>query len=171
MGEHGWWRKLAVALPRQGPSSLASIPRQAFFCLLFAAGGAFAQAVTVNVTPRAQDVKRGEAPQFTVAVRALEHARIVDIASRADLRERLVRPRVAAKDADDIPVRLSELGAYGEADYRVLEKGNTLSFSSDGLPLVLGGLAPGTYTVVFRYKPDWGSAQIVSNEVAFRVLP
>jgi hypothetical protein len=169
--EYRWWRKLAVALPRQGPSSLAFIPRRAFFCALFAAGGALAQAMSVSVAPAAQDVKRGELPRFTIEVRAAERVRIVDIASRADLRERLVRPRVAGRDTDDIPVRLSDLGPYGDGDYLVLEKGNTLTFSSDGLPLVLDRLAPGSYAVVFRYKPDWASAPVASNPVAFRVVP
>lgn len=173
IGEDYWqWRKLAVALPRQGPSSLALIPRQAFFCLLMVcSAGALAQAVSITVTPEDQQVKRGAAPRFEVQVRAVERARIMDVATRTDIRERLLRPRVSGPgEIDDIPVRLSELRPSGEGDYLVLEKGNSISFSSDGAPLVLDKLAPGKYTILFRYKPDWPSTAVRSNAVTFRVV-
>ena len=133
--------------------------------------GALAQLVGITVTPDDQQVKRGETPSFEVLIRAAERARGVVEAARIDLRDRLLRPRVSGPgEMDDIPLRLSELRPYGEGDYLVLEKGSSMSFSNDGAPLALGKLAPGKYTIVFRYKPDWSSAAVRSNAVTFRVV-
>jgi hypothetical protein len=138
---------------------------------MLCSAGTLAQSIGITVTPDDQQVKRGEAPRFEVQVRAAERARIVDVAARIDLRERLLRPRVSGPgEIDDIPSRPSELRPYGDADYLVLEKGNSMSFSSDGAPLALDRLAPGKYTIVFRYKPDWPSSAVRSNAVTFRVV-
>jgi hypothetical protein len=140
--------------------------------LLLASCNAFAQAVTIEVSPAMQDVKRGEAPRFIVTVRATGQARIADIVSRPDFRDRLVSPRISGTSAaDDLAISLKELGPVGAADYLVLEPGNSFSFESDGSPRVLQSLTPGDYKLVLRYKPNWDSAAIQSNAVTFRVTP
>jgi hypothetical protein len=131
-----------------------------------------AQGVAIELSPPTQDVKRGELPRIVVTVRATERARIADIAGRADFRDRLIQPRISGTgDADDLAIAMKELGAAGPGDYLTLERGNSLSFETDGSPLVLRPLGPGTYRFLVRYKSDWNSAAIQSNAITFRVTP
>jgi hypothetical protein len=131
-----------------------------------------AQGVAIDLSPPTQDVKRGELPRIIVTVRAGDRARIADIVGRPDFRDRLIQPRVSGTgDADDLAIAMKDLGPVGPGDYLTLERGNSLSFESDGSPLVLRSLGPGTYKFLVRYKPDWSSAAIQSNAVMFRVVP
>jgi hypothetical protein len=136
-----------------------------------AASGANAQELVVELSPERQEVALGATPQFELRIRAVERVRVLDLARRGDLRDKLLRPRVSGPDTDDLPVSVSELKPTDERDYLVLEPGNSIAFSYEGQPAVLRVLAAGTYVVRVRYRPDWTSNVVQSNPVTVRVLP
>ena len=136
--------------------------------LLASAAPARAQEVSVTLSPARQDVIQGETPRFDVLVRANQRVRI---AHRPDVAERLLKPRLAGPgELDDLPILLSEMGPIGEADYVVLEPGNTMRFEHRGQPYRLGVLVPGEFTVYLRYRADFSSPIVESNRVKFRVV-
>jgi hypothetical protein len=144
---------------------IASLALATLLALTATAG---AEEVSVTLSPATQDVIKGEAPRFEILVRANEHVRI---AHRPDVTERLVKLRIAGPgELDDMPILFSEMGPVGDADYVVLERGDTMRFEYRGLPRKLGVLGPGVFTVYLRYRADFSSSIIESNRVKFRVV-
>jgi hypothetical protein len=142
----------------------------ALACAAALAAAAQQAPVEVAVTPLEQTVKQGEKPVFHVVVRALEPTRVLDIARRDDIRDKVARPRMSgAESMDDVPVDLKPLGAITDADYVDIKPGQAYAFDTHGEPLVLETLKPGTYGVTIRYRRDMGAPLVNSNRVTLNV--
>ncbi|HUL97110.1 MAG TPA: hypothetical protein VLT89_13930 [Usitatibacter sp.] len=139
-------------------------------CAAALAGEAQQPPVEVTVTPLEQAVKQGEKPVFHVVVRALEPTRVLDVARRDDIRDKVARPRMSgAESMDDIPVDLKPLGAITDADYVDIKPGQAYVFDTHGEPLRLETLPPGTYGATIRYRRDMAAPLVNANRVTFTV--
>src|SRR5436305_14578789 len=99
---------------------------------------AAAEPVEVSVTPLEQTVTVGQKPVFHVVVRALEPTRVLDVARRDDLRDKVTRPRLfSSLSMDDIPMDPKTMGPVGEEDYVDLKPGQAYVFDTQGEPLAL----------------------------------
>ena len=140
--------------------------------LLACASTAFAQDVSVTISPPMQEIRQGSAPRFEIVVRANRHVRMLDFGSRLDLRDRLVKPRfVQTEDLSDTPTHPHPLLPVADNDYVELEKGNSLAYESNGAPLDIAWLPPGEYVLQLRLYTDWAARFVESNKVRFRIVP
>ena len=129
--------------------------------------------VEVTISPVTQTVAAGKKPVFHVMVRALAPTRVADVARRDDLRNKLLRPRLFSDDRsftmDDIPLEPKTLGPIGDDDYVQVKPGEAYVFDTEGEPLRMETLPPGTYGVVLRYRREFSAPQVNSNRVTLTV--
>lgn len=129
--------------------------------------------VEVTISPVEQTVTVGKKPVFHVMVRALAPTRVLDIGRRDDLRDKVLRPRLSSDDRsfsqDDVPVDTKTMGPIADADYVQIEPGQAYVFETEGEPLLLQTLPPGSYRMILRYRRDMSSPQVNSNRVTLNV--
>jgi len=148
-------------------------PSVVVLALLLSSPIAWANGISVSLSPSNQTVNRGESPKFIVEARAIgKPARIMKFASRPDLLDNYARIRITkgGKPIEIVPL-VSEPGPVSESDYMLVPANQSISFPHRGTPFDLTKLPPGNYSASVTVWPSvQDKSSFASNSVSFRVV-